>query len=413
MSAVAGNGSTPAGTPPGTRRRALVVGAAGGSIDRVAEVLARFGFGPPETVASLAQVGERLRAAHYELLVVPVAGQTLADFALLEREIRLTPGTVVIGTAPEANSELILRALRAGVHEFLVSPPDPVELATAVDRLMRRHQSEVHRGAVFAVYSAKGGLGVSTIAANLADALARGNPDRRVALADLVVSNGDSRVLLDLKPSYDLSSLVGKLDRIDADLLYSLLTPSGTGLWVLPAPEDPESDETLDGSTTAAIIDHLRSHFAFTVLDCEHHVSERTLAALDAADRILLITQLTVPALRATQRSLALCQRLGYPHEKVLVLVNRLQSGDVLTAADAASLLKHELYWKLPNDYRATAAALAKGVPVHDVDASSKLACSYGQLSAKLGGARVLRRNGTSPEGSSRLRRLFGLGRRS
>lgn len=409
MSAAAANGST----PPSARRRALVVGGAGGSLDRLGEVLARFGFGPPEAVPVLAQVGERLRGAHYELLVVPIAGQTPADFTLLERDIRLTPRTAVIGTAPEANSELILRALRAGVHEFLVSPPDPVELATAVDRLMRRHQAEVHRGSVFAVYSAKGGLGTSTIAVNLAASLARGNKDSRVALADLVVASGDMRVLLDLKPAYDLSSLAGKLDRVDADLLYSLLTPAGEGLWVLPAPEDPESDDALDGATTAAVIDHLRTHFAFTILDCEHHLSERTLAALDAADRILLVTQLTVPALRAVQRSLALCQRLGYPEEKVLIVVNRLQSGDVLTAADASSLLKHELFWKLPNEYRTTAAALAKGVPVHDIDAGSRLAWSFDQLGAKLGGARPSRLNGADATGGSRLRRMLGLGRRS
>jgi len=410
MSAAAGNGST----PPATRRRALVVGDAAGALDRLAEVLARFGFGPPESVPGLTQLGERLRGAHYELLVVPVAGQTPAQFSALEREIRLTPATAVIGTAPEANSELILRALRAGVHEFLVSPPDPVELATAVDRLMRRHQSEAHRGSVFAVYSAKGGLGNSTIAANLGGALARGNPEQRVALVDLVVAGGDARVLFDLKPTYDLSSVAGKLDRIDADLLYSLLTPAGDGLWVLPAPEDPECDDTLDGATTSAIIDHLRTHFAFTVLDCEHHLSERTLAALDASDRVLLITQLTVPALRAAQRSLALCQRLGYPADKVLVVVNRLQSGDVLSPADAASLLKHEIFWKLPNEYRTTAAALSRGVDVHEVDAGSRLAWSFNQLSAKLGGGRVPRRNGTEPgAGGSRLRRLLGMGRRS
>jgi pilus assembly protein CpaE len=264
-----------------------------------------------------------------------------------------------------------------------------------------------------AVYSAKGGVGTTSIAINLAYALARNDPSARVALADLVVAGGDIRVLLDLKPAYDMGDLVKKVDRLDADLLHSLLTPTAGGVWALPASDDPELAEALDAQATAAIVGQLKAHFAFTVLDCEHHISERTLTALDVADRIVLVTQLNVAAIRSTQRTLALCQRLGYPADKLCVVVNRFSPGDIISPADAASLLQHEIFARIPNDYRTAVAAITKGVPVAVQSATSQLAASYTNLAVKLGGSPAegdTASNGHAP--ASRLGRLLKLGRK-
>lgn len=394
-------------------KSALIVGESNGTTEAIAAVLKRFGYAVPDLEPAFDGAIERLGSAHYDLVLLPVGEMGQLQATALERVVRQTPSTSFIGTGPRAEPELILRAMRSGVHEFLVSPPDPVELATAVDRLTRRHHSEARRGQVLAIYGSKGGLGNTTLAVNLAHALARSNKDGRVALADLVVSSGDVRVLLNLKPLYDIGSVVQKLDRLDADLLNSLLTPNGEGVWVLPGTEDPGLDDVVDSGAVTAIVEQLRANFAYTVLDCEHYMSERTLAALDIADRVILNTQLTVPALRATQRALQICERLGYPNEKLWVVVSRYQSTDVLSPADAASLLKHDIQWKLPNDYQATAAALMKGVPVMEHDAASKLAWSFSQLAAKLGGVNAQPMNGNGAKAGSRLRRLFGKSGRS
>ncbi|MEJ7810132.1 MAG: hypothetical protein WKG32_06895 [Gemmatimonadaceae bacterium] len=396
------------------QRRALIVNGAAGPEDGAAAVLQRFGFGDPIRSASVADALTQLRNDHFDLLILPLGEIDAVQLVSLDREVRRGQATSVIGTAAKAEPDVILRAMRSGIQEFVLYPPEPNEFAAAVDRLMRRQQtSETKRGKLFAVYGGKGGLGNTTVAVNLSHAFARNHPDARVALADMVVAGGDVRVFLSLKPAYDLGDLVSKLDRLDTELLRSLMTPASRGVWALPGPDDAEFDGMLDGNTTTTILEHLRHDFGFTVLDCEHHMTERTVAALDAADRILLVTELTVTALRSTQRSLTLCRRLGYPDEKLCVVVNRVQSGEVLSATDANDVLKHEIFWKIPNDYRTAAAAMAKGVPVAEHDPASKLAWSYTQLAAKLGGGAPVAENGARSATPPRLGRLFGIKKRS
>ena len=392
------------------QKRALIVAGAAGPDTGFMKVLARFGISEVNAAPTISAALTAMQEVHYDLVIVPLQDMEQEHLLSLERQIRKGRLGSIVGTAPQADPQLILRAMRAGIQEFVEYPPDPNDLATAVDRLLRRSRSESEAGLVVAVYSSKGGLGTTTVAVNVAQAFATQRSEARVALVDLVVAGGDIRLFLNLKPTYDVGDLARKLDHVDADLLYSLLTPRAGGVWALPAGESPELEEIIDESAVSSIIEQLRTHFALTVIDCEHALTGRTLAALDAADRVVLVTQLTVPALRSTQRTLALCRRLGYTDQKLCVVVNRFQSGEMLSVRDATDLLKIDLFWKLPNDYKLTAAAVNKGVPVVEENPGAKLTKSYEQLATKLGGAVTPtgtdRTNGH--RSTSRFARLFG-----
>jgi pilus assembly protein CpaE len=130
-------------------------------------------------------------------------------------------------------------------------------------------------------------------------------------------------------------------------------------------------------------------------------VNDRSLAALDATDRVVLVTQLGLAPLRSAQRSLTLFERLGYPPERVMVVVNRYQSGDVLTLADAEQALEHTIAAALPNDFRGCADAMAKGLSVVEHAPDAPLSRAYLELAARLGGA--------PPEPMEPARRGFAL----
>jgi pilus assembly protein CpaE len=304
--------------------------------------------------------------------------------------------------------------MRAGIHEFLVFPPSVEELTTAVDRLLRRTRPEASSKLSVGVYSAKGGMGTTSIAANLAFALAASHPGEPVALADYVVSGGDVAVMLNLRPSYDVGDVALKLAQLDASVLESVLLRVPQGVSVLAASEQPETLDSVDGLAATRILEELRSHFAFTVVDCEHHPTDRMIATLDAVDRIIIVTQLHVSAIRSAQRTLGLFQRLGYDEDKILVVANRAQPSDLITPADAAKALERELFFRLPNDYRASEAALTRGLPVVANDPTTALARAYVALAAKLvgGDAAIAALPDARSNQSGRIGRLLGLGRK-
>jgi pilus assembly protein CpaE len=399
------------GLPGAVPRRALIVRGAVGADATAVELLHQRGFAGIVSATGVDDALARIQLEHFDLVIVPMAEMHSAHLQLLDRAVQRAQSTFVVGTAETADPDLMLRGFRSGISEFLLLPLQPTEFGAAIDRLLQRIQAAGggRDGTVIAVYSAKGGVGVTTVAVNLAHALAQVRQDDEVLLADLVTGSGDIRVHLNISPTYDRGDLMQKLDRIDKDLFRSVLTESVDGLWVLPGPDAAELNGALDGESTNVIINQMRQDFGFAVLDCDHYLGDSTIAALETADRILMVTDLSVAALRNTQRALLVARRLGYPDEKLSVVVNRSQSGEALSAVDAQEALKRAIYWKFPNDYRTAAGALTKGVPIARFDAKSKLSVSFRQLAEQLAGSHATAsRNGAHPTGRTRMSQLFG-----
>ena len=366
-------------------RKAIVVAHNGAVDPTLAQVLQRHGYARvvhPALTHALAALEQNPA----DLLVLPMDDVEEGQLAVLDRLNRREKRMGVIATGEAADTSMIMRAMRAGIQEFLFRPVVESELVAAMERLSRRTTSTVTDGQVFAVFGSKGGVGTSTVAVNLSHALMQSHADTRVAVADFAVPGGDIRLLLNVRPPYDLGDIAGKIERMDTDLLHSVMVPSTDRLWVLAAPERPEADEEVDASVAASVVKQMKSSFNYTVLDCEHRLNDRSLAAMDAADRILLLTELKVPALRAAQRMIGVFRRLGYPNDKLGVVVNRYQSEDVVSPSEAAEVLKTEIFFRLPNDYLTCSRAATEGVPVGAHAPQSKLAGSYRQLAQRLSG---------------------------
>jgi pilus assembly protein CpaE len=398
-------------TPPG-KWQVLMVAGAGVPEELLNGILVPRGFAPVTTVVSLSELVARMRLLPPALVVVPVGGAGQGgEFAQFETELRKHPGTAAIGTAPTKDADTVLAAMRAGVLEFLVVPPDAEELRVAVSRVLALSSGGGSaQGRVYTVYSAKGGLGTSTIAASLAWELAHRNGKQGVALADFTTTGAGVRVMLNLSPLYDLGNITARTDRIDRDLLRSVMVAHPEGVSVLAAAEEVDAAEALDTSTANRLFEVLRQEYQYTVVDSDHHFADPTLAALDAADRIVLVTQLDVSALRSAQRTLGVFSRLGYLADKVVIVVNRRSDRDRISVSDAEKVLGRPVDFRVPNDYAACADAITNGQFVQRYAPSSPLVSSLNVIATKLGGgadhgARGSKNGQPAP---SRLSKLFG-----
>jgi pilus assembly protein CpaE len=135
-------------------------------------------------------------------------------------------------------------------------------------------------------------------------------------------------------------------------------------LWVLPAPESPEAAIDVKPDAVEQIVTLARSRFDFVVVDMGRILEAATLRALDQADAIYVTVQLTLPFIHDAKRLLALLRSLGYPREKLRIIVNRYDKGEEITLADVEEALGVPVDQTIPNGYQAVAYSINHGVPV-------------------------------------------------
>jgi pilus assembly protein CpaE len=255
--------------------------------------------------------------------------------------LRLAPSLSVIASGSGDSADLVIRAVRAGAVEFLRRPISKDELALAIEKIrrLRRGPSPVEGrvGRVVSVYSVKGGLGVTTLATNVAATLAQAAPDT-VVLVDLELRHGSVSTLLNLHPTYSALDAFGQSNRLDEAFLRGLLARHVSGLHVLAAPFTIERSHFTPEQIREGL-EVIRSHFAHAVLDLPHDLDPGTIAALEESDEVLYMVGLNVPAVRAAAAGLQAMRHLGIDHGKLKVVVSRADSQEEVSLRQAREAL--------------------------------------------------------------------------
>jgi pilus assembly protein CpaE len=264
-------------------------------------------------------------------------------------------GVRVVAVGGQKDADLILRAMREGAKEFVVAG-DEDALVNAL-----RHQGKPPRaaglGRVHLVFPAKGGVGATTIATNLAGAFqARGG---RTCLVDLNLRMGDVHAFLDLADGYSLSDLVRNMARTDRALLDATLLRHSSGVHVLAQSHRLDEAENVDAAAVSSLLAFLRQHYATVVVDGLRSFDEVSVAAIDESDHILLVVTQDVPAVRDARRCVELFRRLGCT-DKLRLVVNRFQRSEIdrEVISDTVGL---PVAAPVANDYRAVARCVNRG----------------------------------------------------
>ena len=341
------------------------------------------------------------------LVEVPGAGRD-DEGASVRKFAEVLPEAAIVAMGDGVSAEAVLKVIRAGAFEFLPRPVLRADLAEALEKVTRVRRGPApsvrKTGRVLSVFSTKGGLGVTTVAINLAVCLAERSPDNTL-LIELDTRQSDIATFLDLRPTYSVVDAFDNIDRLDESFLHGLLTRHSSGLWVLPGPLRMERTQ-LNGEQVRAGLEIIRSHFDHVVLDLRHDTSPGTFAGLEASDVIVFLTNLEVSALRSGAAGLAGFRLLGLDSHKVKVVVMREDTGEDVTLKHAREALGVPVYWRTPSDYQAVVSAINTGKPVVTAAPRSKFARNVRQLAESLAGGA---HGPKGPSASKRASSLLGM----
>ena len=316
-------------------------------------------------------------------LVVDVRGerQLPAGLAIFRKQ---NPGTGIVLVASSLDPHMMLEAMRAGVTECVQAPVTPQALDQAVRRVLVDALPQ-QVGRVVAFIGAKGGVGTTTLAVNMATALARPGAGETL-LIDLHTGSGDAALFLGVEPRFTVVDVLENVHRLDDAFFKGVIEKSKVGPDVLGS-SDRVSQIAADPQRIQALLDFTRRKYRITVLD----VSGSDVAALDSletASSIVVVTSQELPSLRSAGRLMqALRTRYGGSHVKAVI--NRFDRSAEITTEDVQRVVGGAVDHVIPSDYRGAVEALNVGRPV--VLGKGQLAESLHRLAADLGGVQKQR----------------------
>jgi len=338
-------------------------------------------------------LGQALNQFPAEVLLLhldpnPAAMMEVAAPLISERKDRLA----AIAMTEDRDAELVVRAMRAGMREFLWKPFPPEQLTDILRRLAREVPSGATRaGRLIPIVGCCGGVGATTIATNLAVELAQieqwdeGAGKPKVALVDLDFRFGQVAMFLDAQPTYTIAELCETPEHIEAQMIERVVVKHSSGVHVLAHPADIEQAERISAAQCAGVLAALLEHYDFVVADGPVRFDPSARAVFDMTDVYLLVLQLLVPPVRNADRLLNELRRGGYNLDQVRLVCNRSsREAGYLEPADVETTLNRKLDWMLPDDWKTSSTAINVGSPLADFAPRSKLRQAIKQMAEDL-----------------------------
>ncbi len=314
-----------------------------------------------EVIADGAKALAQIRQLRPDVVIVDMLLQGRLRGPALVEQIRQseTPIPVIALTVPQ---QPVSVDPGAGIFGVLSMPFSGFDLVHRVQEVHRQAVEAAKRTGtgLYAVFAPKGGVGKTTIAFNLACAIAAAG--RRTILVDGSLQFGDLRALL--KVPLDAPSIVDlPTDRITEADLADVVWRDPSGIDILLAPPRVEQAEMITTRDIEKTVSLLRRLYDVVVVDLPTYLSEQSLAFLDAADLIIEIVTYDSTTIHNTIMMAETFRAIGYPPTKVRYLVNRADSQGGLSADDLAKALGREPEYRVVSDGRLVVTTNNEGVP--------------------------------------------------
>jgi pilus assembly protein CpaE len=305
----------------------------------------------------------------YAVVLGPTLDLTTAT-VYADRVRSAHPGTSIILLRHELAADVFASAMAAGIGA-VVPADDQQALVAAMNRARNAwesivgpavaQQGEQHQGEVITVFSPKGGVGKTTMSVNLGLALSRRG--QKVCIVDLDLSFGDVAITMQLVPQHTIADAAESEEHLDYSMLHNLLTVFDPTLSILAAPTQPEGRDRISPSLVRSVIDTLRRHYDYIVIDTPPGFDDQVLGAFDETDQCIVVATLDVPTIKNTKVALETLDLLHLVRQNRLLVLNRADEEVGLSRENVEGILNMKVAVTLPSA-TAVASATNHGQPI-------------------------------------------------
>jgi pilus assembly protein CpaE len=380
---------------------------------RLAQVLRLIGecgsYRTTRAVASPSQLRERGDSLDaFDVLIVDALTLADAELPVLTDLCHRYASLTCILLTPDASPQSLIAAMRAGVRDVIGWPLEQRTLADALERAAsKRALADGHETRVISFMSCKGGAGTSFIASNVAHAIST-QQQKRVLLIDLNQLYGDAAFLITSEtPPSNLPQVCAQIERMDSAFLDASLARVSDTLHMLAGAGDPVKASEIRNDRLEWILGVAIPRYDFVIFDLGQCINQLSILALDRSDEIHVVVQASMPHMRAARRLQEILASLGYPAERIRLLLNRYHRRAEALRGALEDVLHMQPYKVLPEDIDSVTEALNQGVPICELHRKSPASRALRELAESIvQSAPASQREGARSE--SRLPRFFG-----
>lgn len=303
---------------------------------------------------------------------------------LIRRVTEVAPQCGIIGVSANVDPDAIIGAMRAGCHQFVRWPIDPADLRSALDRVAQARMPVHSRSQTVGLIGASGGAGATTLACNLAIELAH-LTELRVALVDMDLHYGDVTCAFDVTPQHSVADVCQAGVEVDRRILESAMTELPCRVSLLGRPEEIEKADQVSPDVVEQMFRVMSQLYPFVVVDLPRYLSPSARTALGCVDRVLIVSQLSVPHLRHATRIYGALLAWGAGEDQVEIVLNRHSPQfDLINTEEVEEHFRRPVFGVIPNDYKRIGASRDRGHPIMADSPNSPARLAIQELARRL-----------------------------
>jgi pilus assembly protein CpaE len=329
---------------------------------------------------------EMARETEPEVVIMDINMPDMDGISATEAMLRDVPFTQIVMLSVQSDADYVKKAMRAGARDFIAKPPSGDELISTIRSLasFAKEQKEKlgqpapqamslvpglgytgplpSQGKIITIYSAKGGVGCSMLATNIAVGL--DTVDTPTVLVDAALQFGDIAVSLNLQAKTSFIDLASRANELDSEVVEEVLLRHQTGLRVLAAPFRPEMADEVNADEVRDVLQFLKKEFVYVIVDTSSTMDDITLAVLDVTDLLVVVATPEIPSIKDARLLFDLLGILEFPKENIFFVLNKMDRKSGISAEAVAENLKCTVSGIIPLDDKTVSASINKGVPL-------------------------------------------------